>query len=77
MDKKVSPRGKKQKIIDKMVKKPGLRARVDAHCCSCAYDELDTGTWRKQVENCAIVDCALHSIRPSSKTNRIIKETQL
>ena len=36
---------------------------------NCAYDELDEGTWRQQVERCDITDCALHSYRPKSRSN--------
>ncbi len=57
-------RNNKQKVIDRLAKKGGLRALVDAKCCDCAYDELVTGTWRKQVENCFSVDCPLFSARP-------------
>ncbi len=59
-------RNNKQKVIDRLVKKGGLRALVDAKCCDCCYDELDAGTWRKQVEKCPIVDCPLFSVRPKS-----------
>ena len=56
--------GNKQSVIDRLVKKSGLRALINAKCCDCAYDELDAGTWRKQVKNCPIVDCPLYSVRP-------------
>ena len=59
-------RNNKQKVINRLVKKGGLRALVDANCCDCAYDELDTGTWRKQVEKCPSVDCPLFAVRPKS-----------
>jgi hypothetical protein len=54
----------KQKVIDRLVKKGGLRACVDAHCCQCIYDDLVPGTWRKQVENCTVEVCALYHKRP-------------
>lgn len=37
---------------------------VDAKCKQCAYDPLDKGTWREQVENCGSVDCPLYPVRP-------------
>ena len=37
---------------------------IEAHCKWCIYDELDHGTWREQVENCNMHDCALHPFRP-------------
>ncbi len=57
----------KQKLIDKMLNKGGLRARINAQCCDCSYDPLDSGTWRKQVEKCPIVDCPLFAVRPMAK----------
>ena len=42
---------------------------IEAKCRDCAYDELDEGTWRQQVERCDITDCALHSYRPVSRSN--------
>ncbi len=57
----------KQNLLDKMVKKGGLRALINAKCIDCSYDELDAGTWRKQVKNCPIFDCPLHSVRPISQ----------
>ncbi len=63
----------KQDLIKKMVRKAGLRGKVDAKCCDCSYDPLDSGSWRKQVEQCAIVDCPLHSIRPLTSLTRETK----
>ena len=34
---RVNP-GYKQNLIDKLVKKPGLRGKVDANCIPCIYD---------------------------------------
>ena len=56
----------KQNLVTRIAKKGGLRARVNAKCCDCTYDELDTGTWRKQVENCPSIDCPLFTVRPKS-----------
>jgi hypothetical protein len=38
--------------INRLVRRGGLRARIDAKCCECIYDPSQAGTWRKQVENC-------------------------
>lgn len=53
-------------LIRKMASKAGLRGKIDAKCYDCTYDELAPGTWRKQVENCPIVDCPLFSVRSQS-----------
>jgi hypothetical protein len=37
-------------------------------CKDCSYDELDVGTWRQQVEQCEITDCALWAYRPKSRS---------
>ena len=42
---------------------------IDAKCCDCIYDELAEGTWRMQVEQCELTDCALHPYRPKSRSN--------
>ena len=47
-------------------KKTGLRAAVNKHCRSCIYDELEPGTWRKQVEQCTVKTCDLFPFRPHS-----------
>ena len=59
-------RNNKLKVINRLVKKGGLRALVNAKCYDCTYDALAPGTWRKQVENCPSVDCPLFSARPKS-----------
>lgn len=53
--------------ILRLVKKGGLRARIDAKCCECVYDPIQTGTWRKQVENCTSLTCPLYEVRPHTK----------
>jgi hypothetical protein len=50
--------------ISRLIKKGGLRARIDAKCCECIYDPLSEGTWRKQVENCVSLACPLYEVRP-------------
>ena len=42
---------------------------IEAKCKECTYDELDEGTWRQQVEQCEITDCALYLYRPKSRSN--------
>ena len=39
---------------------------INRKCKECAYDELDHGTWRQQVERCDFTDCALYEYRPTS-----------
>ncbi len=55
-----------QKLIDKLVSKPGFRGKVNAMCARCIYDPYQDGTWRSQVEQCTSVDCPLFSIRPTT-----------
>lgn len=47
-------------------KKPArsLRGAINANCRDCCFDQAESGTWRKQVENCAILTCSLHHVRP-------------
>jgi len=45
-----------------------LRKRVDQHCKSCIYDPKTPGTWRQQVTLCTIARCALHDVRPQTKS---------
>lgn len=45
-----------------------LRARVDAHCVSCIYDDLCPGTWRQQVEKCSVTSCPLFDVRVKSRS---------
>jgi len=60
-------RRKSRAIISEMFSKSvGLRARVNAHCVSCTYDDQVNGTWRQQIEACAVTECPLHSVRPCS-----------
>jgi hypothetical protein len=44
----------------------GLRGRIDAMCCSCIYDPIARGTWRKQVQDCTSASCPLYDVRPTS-----------
>lgn len=63
----------KQNLITRIAKKGGLRARVNANCCECIYDELDSGTWRKQVENCTVYSCQLYPVRPITGLSKSLK----
>lgn len=61
----------KIEVIDSLLKNAGeheLRARVDAHCVSCIYDELGSGTWRQQVEKCCVTSCPLFDVRVKSRS---------
>ena len=41
---------------------------IEEKCRECIYDELDEGTWRMQVEQCQLTDCALYPYRPKSRS---------
>ena len=48
-----------------------LRKAIDAKCRDCAYDELDRGNWRRQIEACTSTGCPLWPHRPvTGKTKR-------
>lgn len=52
-----------------------LRAAINANCKDCIYDGAESGSWRKQVENCTITACSLHPVRPKTiKGKRLGKE---
>ena len=53
----------KSKLIETVLQKSGLRARIDANCIACIYDVRSPGTWRQQVENCLVSDCAIWDVR--------------
>jgi len=57
----------KTKLIETVLQKSGLRARIDANCIACIYDDLSPGTWRQQVENCSVSDCAIWAVRAKSR----------
>jgi len=54
-------------VIERLSKKGGFRAKIDAKCCDCLYDSHAEGSWRKQVENCTSPDCPLFPIRTKSR----------
>ena len=59
---------RRQELIKLHVSKPGWRGKVNAMCIDCTYDpKSGEGTWRQQVEKCAIESCPLYSIRPKSR----------
>lgn len=55
-----------------------LRAAIDAKCKDCIYDpKSGLGTWRQQVEGCAIRTCSLWPVRPkSSGMPKLAPETE-
>ena len=61
----------RQSVIHRLVKKGGLRAKIDAKCCECIYDPYAEGTWRKQVENCTSFTCPLYEVRPKSEYREV------
>lgn len=65
-----------QEIIDRLMIKPGLRSKIDAHCVSCVYDDLVPGSWRKQVELCSIPTCPIYDVRPRSSALRPHKKAK-
>ena len=42
---------------------------IDMKCQECIFDPEVEGTWRMQVEQCELTDCALHPYRPKSRSN--------
>ena len=58
-----------QKLIDKLVSKPGLRGKIDAKCIECIYDTYQRGTWRSQVAECTSPSCSLFEVRASTTNN--------
>ena len=50
-------------------RKPSMRASINRMCKACIYDPVGGfGTWRQQVEACAVVNCPLWELRPVSQT---------
>jgi len=49
------------------IKRPSMRAAINAMCKACVYDPFGgTGTWRQQVEACTAPACPLYPLRPVS-----------
>ncbi|MCG2580119.1 MAG: hypothetical protein KA296_04495 [Marinobacter sp.] len=57
------------KLIEKQLRKPGLRGKIDAKCIECIYDPNQNGGWRIQVGNCASRSCPLYSVRSKSEAS--------
>ena len=57
----------RDKTIARLVKKGGLRSKIDAMCCYCIYDSYGEGNWRQQVGKCTAYECPLFTVRPQSK----------
>ena len=54
----------KNQIVEKLIKSTGLRARINAHCASCIYDEIISGSWKRQVTECTVTNCPIWDVRP-------------
>jgi hypothetical protein len=54
----------RKRIIEKLVRKVGLRPKIDAFCVECIYDPYSKGTWRKQTMDCTSACCPLYTVRP-------------
>lgn len=63
----MSKRRLKSEVIERLIGIPGLRARVDAHCVSCIYDETEEGTWRQQVQACVVYSCPIWDVRSQTR----------
>lgn len=59
MDAKILPRG------GPAANRPHLRAAIDSMCRACIHDPAAPGTWREQVAQCSVLDCALWPVRPA------------
>ena len=59
-------RSSKDIINQILARSSGLRGKVDSNCVYCTYDDQANGTWRQQLEACAVTECPLHSVRPRS-----------
>ncbi len=57
---------RKQKVIDRLLSKPGRKGAVDAMCVHCIYDpeHAGSGGWRGQVAACTTTNCPLYKYRP-------------
>ena len=41
-----------------------LKKCIEQKCKDCTYDQAAPGTWRDQVEQCTVQNCALWPVRP-------------
>ena len=56
----------KERLVARLASKPGLRGAIDANCVECIYDPRDSGTWRKQCEDCNVLSCQMFAKRPTT-----------
>ena len=63
-------RKQRNDIVQMYSSKKGYKSKIAAKCVDCIYDETQSGTWRQQVEECAVLSCPLWDVRPT----RIKKE---
>lgn len=48
-----------------------LRNAINLNCRECIYDPASGGgTWRQQVEACAVESCALFAVRPRAYVSK-------
>ena len=52
------------------MRRPSLRAAINAMCRGCIYDPGARGNWREQVQACSSSNCPLHPLRPISSASR-------
>lgn len=54
--------------------RPSLRDAVNRKCKECIHDPYGgTGQWRESVDACSSSNCPLHSVRPRSTSQRLVK----
>ena len=58
-------------IISRLLLKPGIRPRIDAHCVQCIYDEQATGSYKQQVWGCLVNQCVFHPVRLRPRGTRL------
>ena len=66
----MTKRDLREATIARLLKKGGLRAHIDAMCCSCVYDPSNGGTWRQQIDACTVTLCPLHAVRATTSASR-------
>ena len=52
------------KTYEKLVTKLTRKQAINKNCKDCIYDPASAGTWRQQVEACAVTTCAFYDWRP-------------
>lgn len=48
-----------------------MRKAINEKCKDCIYDPKAGGTWRMQVEACAIKTCSLWNYRPKPRYEKL------